>query len=223
MSPWPSMQESQYAPLLNWEKLKWFDTFKWMSLGSNAGVSQKEQKRDISWFADAMNAPTFEGLAPLTWVGTAEFDPLRDEAEAYAKKCEEAGNNVIVKRFSGVSSQDSQKRRELTVSGSASIHAHGSCTQARPRVRRRRHHQRAYVLVAGPENSPQQRAERFCTTRKSAGLSAGAPVVAKFRRRQGARGRSDGRRSSVHGCGGDRGGGEHLGRPRSRRAKRSRR
>lgn len=109
MSPWPSMQESQYAPLLNWEKLKWFDTFKWMSLGSNAGISQKEQKRDISWFADAMNAPSFEGLAPLTWVGTAEFDPLRDEAEAYAKKCQEAGNNVVVKRFPGVSSPDSQR------------------------------------------------------------------------------------------------------------------
>jgi acetyl esterase/lipase len=103
MSPWPSMQESQYAPLLNWEKLKWFDTFKWMSLGSNAEVSQKEQKRDISWFADALKAPNFKELAPLTWIGTAEFDPLRDEAEAYADKIKEAGNKVLVKRFPGVS------------------------------------------------------------------------------------------------------------------------
>ena len=105
MSPWPSMQESQHAPLLNWEKLKWFDTFKWMSLGSNAEISQKEQKRDISWFADALKAPSFEGLAPLTWMGTAECDPLRDEAEAYAEKCKEAGNKVVVKRFKGVSTR----------------------------------------------------------------------------------------------------------------------
>jgi len=103
MSPWPSMRESEFAPLLNWEKLKWFDTFKWISL-SNAhpGVSQKDLRRDISWFADAMNAPNFENLAPLTWIGTAEFDPLRDEAEAYARTVEEAGNTVIVRRFLGV-------------------------------------------------------------------------------------------------------------------------
>ena len=107
MSPWPSMQESQYAPLLNWEKLKWFDTFKWMSLSGGTsshhpGTSHKEQKRDISWFADAMNAPDFKNLAPLTWIGTAEVDPLRDEAEAYAKKVEEAGNKVFAKRYPGV-------------------------------------------------------------------------------------------------------------------------
>lgn len=103
MSPWPSMQEAEFAPLLNWEKLKWFDTFKWMSLSSShPGTKPKEQRRDISWFADAMNAPAFEGLAPLTYLATAEVDPLRDEAEAYAQKIEEAGNKVILKRFKGV-------------------------------------------------------------------------------------------------------------------------
>jgi len=102
-SPWPSMRESAEAPLLNWDKLKWFDTFKWMSLSSShPRASHKEQKRDIAWFADAMTAPDFKNLAPLTWIGSAEFDPLRDEAEAYAKKVEEAGNTVIMRRFNGV-------------------------------------------------------------------------------------------------------------------------
>ena len=76
-----------------------------MSLGSNhsgPGTSHKEQKRDISWFADAMNAPDFKNLAPLTWIGTAEVDPLRDEAEAYAQKVKEAGNNLVLKRYNGV-------------------------------------------------------------------------------------------------------------------------
>lgn len=102
-SPWPSMRESEFAPLLNWDKLKWFDTFKWMSLDSNHPSStKKEQKKDISWFPNAMNAPDFKNLAPLTYIGTAEFDPLRDEAEAYAKKLESAGNRVITRRFLGV-------------------------------------------------------------------------------------------------------------------------
>jgi acetyl esterase/lipase len=103
MSPWPSMRESQYTPLLNWEKLKWFDTFKWMSLSSShPGVSAKEMKKDVSWYADAMNAPDFKNLAPITWVGTAEADPLRDEAEAYAEKVRENGNRVVCKRYKGM-------------------------------------------------------------------------------------------------------------------------
>lgn len=103
MSPWPSMREAEYTPLLNWEKLKWFDTFKWMSLSSNLpGVNPKDTKRDLAWFADAMNAPDFENLAPLTYLATAGVDPLRDEAEAYAKKVQDAGNVVVQKRFPGV-------------------------------------------------------------------------------------------------------------------------
>ncbi|EXJ91496.1 hypothetical protein A1O3_00044 [Capronia epimyces CBS 606.96] len=102
MSPWPSMREAEFAPLLNWDKLKWFDTFKWISISSPRPTKPKEQKRDISWFADAMNAPDFTNLAPLTYLATAEVDPLRDEAEAYAKKMKEAGNRVVLRRFKGV-------------------------------------------------------------------------------------------------------------------------
>ncbi|EXJ93363.1 hypothetical protein A1O1_01755 [Capronia coronata CBS 617.96] len=102
MSPWPSMREAEWAPLLNWEKLKWFDTFKWISVSNQHPTKPKEQRRDISWFADAMNAPDFSNLAPLTYLATAEVDPLRDEAEAYAQKVEAAGNKIIVRRFRGV-------------------------------------------------------------------------------------------------------------------------
>ena len=39
---------------------------------------------------------------PDTFVVTAEFDPLRDEGEAYAKKLKEAGNSSVSKRYKGV-------------------------------------------------------------------------------------------------------------------------
>ncbi|RMD43227.1 hypothetical protein DV735_g1954, partial [Chaetothyriales sp. CBS 134920] len=103
LSPWPSMQQAPYTPLLNWENLKWLDAFKAVSLAStHPGTSHKEQKKDVSWFADAMNAPDFKGLAPLTFIATAELDPLRDEAEAYADKLSAAGNQVVQKRYAGV-------------------------------------------------------------------------------------------------------------------------
>ncbi len=38
---------------------------------------------------------------PPTFVVTAEFDPLRDEGEAYAELLREAGNDVTVKRYDG--------------------------------------------------------------------------------------------------------------------------
>lgn len=128
-SPWPSMRESENTPLLDWRKLKWFDTFKWMSLvpqqpyqqnqqmNGNRGngtpppgsrprrPSYREMNRDVSWYSNLLSAPSYENLAPHTWIGTAEIDPLRDEAEAYAEKLRENGNNVITKRYPGVPHQ----------------------------------------------------------------------------------------------------------------------
>lgn len=57
---------------------------------------------DVKWFANILNAPSFKDLAPLTWIGTAEFDPLRDEGEAYGERVRAAGNNVVMKRYGGV-------------------------------------------------------------------------------------------------------------------------
>lgn len=115
-SPWESIRESEHMPLLDWKKLKWFDTFKWASLSPLASYPQngqsspihsrrpshREMNRDVSWYSNLLAAPNFTDLAPLTWIGTAEIDPLRDEAEAYAEKLREHGNNVITKRYLGV-------------------------------------------------------------------------------------------------------------------------
>lgn len=101
-SPYPSFKEMEFAPTLNWARLKWFDSLKWDSLAKNDAVLRAEQEKDVSWFKDAMTAPNCEGLAKLTVIMTADIDPMRDEGEAYAKKLEEAGNKVVLKRFSGV-------------------------------------------------------------------------------------------------------------------------
>lgn len=102
-SPYPSMQENEHAPILNWYKLKRLEAYKLMSLTPQPHTGDTaELYKDAGWFLDAMKAPNFKGLAPVTWIGTAEVDPLRDEGEAYAKKMRDNGNNVITKRYPGV-------------------------------------------------------------------------------------------------------------------------
>ena len=101
-SPYSSMHEAEFAPLLNWPKLKWLETLKWMSLTTDPSTNKKDVQKDVLWLSDALSAPNFKDLAPLTWIGTADVDPLRDEGEAYAEKLKENGNNVIARRFKGV-------------------------------------------------------------------------------------------------------------------------
>lgn len=99
-SPFPSMQAMEYAPTLNWARLKWFDQLKWRSLSADATLRQ-QQMAEVKWYANVLNAPDFTRLA-RTVIYTAGCDPLRDEGEAYAQKLIEGGCEVTVRRFEGV-------------------------------------------------------------------------------------------------------------------------
>lgn len=99
-SPYKSIQEMEFAPILNWARLKWLDELRWSSLSRETEV-RKKQVDDVKWYADLMTAPSFKNLC-RTVILTAGCDPLRDEGEAYGRKLVEAGNEVTLKRFDGV-------------------------------------------------------------------------------------------------------------------------
>lgn len=102
MSPFPSMSEFQYAPLLDWQKIKLFETFKAASRPELAARLMGKDK--MKWFQNLLNAPNFQGLAP-TFIATAEIDPRRDEAAAYAERMREAGNKATDKQYAGMPHQ----------------------------------------------------------------------------------------------------------------------
>lgn len=89
-----------------------FDTGSYRSLSEGYGLTRAA----MMWFgaqylpsadfavhpeASPLLASDFRGLPPALLI-TAEFDPLRDEGEAYARRLEEAGVAVKVSRYQGM-------------------------------------------------------------------------------------------------------------------------
>ncbi|KAL7959405.1 alpha/beta-hydrolase [Trichoderma compactum] len=99
-SPWPSMQENEFAPTLNWARLAWFDKLKLSTLPTEP-EAHKAAKERIGWLNNLLKAPNFRGLA-RTLIYTASADPLRDEGERYAQVLVENGVEVTQRRFPGV-------------------------------------------------------------------------------------------------------------------------
>ncbi|PTB69007.1 alpha/beta-hydrolase, partial [Trichoderma citrinoviride] len=95
-SPFPSMQENEFAPTLNWARLTWFDKLKRSSVPDEPAAKER-----VGWFLNLLKAPNFKGLPP-TVVYTASADPLRDEGERYAQLLIENGVEVTQRRFFGV-------------------------------------------------------------------------------------------------------------------------
>jgi acetyl esterase len=86
----PSYRENGEGYMLSKATMEWF----WQHyLGTG--------NDPLSAYISPLRAENLAGLPPATVI-TAEFDPLRDEGEAYAEKLQAAGNKVTVKRFDGV-------------------------------------------------------------------------------------------------------------------------
>ncbi len=76
--------------LLTAKSMKWF----WDHYTPSAA-----QRREA--YASPLRAADLSGLPPA-WVCTAEFDPLRDEGEAYAKRLQQAGVSTTLTRYDGL-------------------------------------------------------------------------------------------------------------------------
>lgn len=86
----PSAHEFADGPILKKDDVDWF----WEQYLENPGQADDPQ-------ASPYRADSHAGLCPA-FIGSAECDPSRDDAEAYADKLKQAGVDVAVKRYAGM-------------------------------------------------------------------------------------------------------------------------
>lgn len=86
----PSYVENATGYVLTREAMRWF----W-----NHYLARQAQGRES--YASPLRAPSLAGL-PSALVITAEYDPLRDEGEAYAARLRDAGVAVELTRYQGM-------------------------------------------------------------------------------------------------------------------------
>lgn len=86
-----SWKEFANAPLLNSADAKWF-------FGQYLGVQHSER---VDFLSAPMRAASLQGLPPAL-ILTAEVDPIRDDAEAYAARLKGDGVSVTAIRYAGV-------------------------------------------------------------------------------------------------------------------------
>ena len=87
----PSIKENATAPMLGEREMKWF----WGHYLDGSRLTAKDPG------VSPLFASSLADLPP-TFVATAEFDPLRDEGEDYARKLQAAGVTVEMKRYNSV-------------------------------------------------------------------------------------------------------------------------
>lgn len=87
---YPSMIENSPNYLLSSDAMRWY----W-----DQYVNSPEDYKNP--YVIPMVSADLSGLPPAIII-TAEYDPLRDEAEAFAKRLKGAGNSVVLHRYEGV-------------------------------------------------------------------------------------------------------------------------
>lgn len=88
------------------------NTNSWQYFGMDYNLTKENSERFISMYTPRLEDRKSDYTSPLlsenlkklpdTLIITAEFDPLRDEGEAYGNKLRKAGVNVISSRYKGV-------------------------------------------------------------------------------------------------------------------------
>ena len=86
----PSYADNAEGYLLTREMMQWF----W-------GHYLEREADGATPLASPLRAPDLAGLPPAHVI-SAEFDPLRDEGEAYAERLREAGVPTVLKRYDGM-------------------------------------------------------------------------------------------------------------------------